>query len=88
MRRVWLVGLLFGTLAGSQSAYAQLTKPQLFKPPCRGGHCLNTTSVSTVTKGPSQTSSQKAACPAGTSYDARKGTCHVGGANLGAITHY
>jgi hypothetical protein len=84
LRRVWLVALLvFAT-----PAYAQLTKPQLFKPPCTGGHCLNTTSGSTVTKGPSQTSSQKAACPAGTSYDARKGTCHVGGANLGAITHY
>jgi hypothetical protein len=33
-------------------------------------------------------SAQKLACPAGTYYDARKGSCHVAGPSYGAVTHY
>jgi hypothetical protein len=45
-------------------------------PPCTGEHCLRQIPGATVQHhgGPS---AARAACPKGTVYDSRKGTCHV-----------
>jgi hypothetical protein len=87
MKRLALIALLTAGL-GAPLAQAQIVKPTLYPAPCTGGPCLNTVSGSTVHKNAANASAQKVACPEGSTYDARKGTCHVGGANLGAITHY
>jgi hypothetical protein len=83
LRHAFLITLLLAT-----PAFGQVVTPHIFAPPCTGGHCLNATAGSTVARGASKVSAQKLACPAGTAYDARKGTCHVAQASFGATTHY
>lgn len=75
--RVLTVLIALGVLASTAPLGAQIRKPQLTAPPCADPHnCPNyRRGAALVPPGASQ--SQKVACPAGSVYNPKRGTCKV-----------
>jgi hypothetical protein len=69
------IGLAWLALA-VRPASGQMVTVHPTPPPCAGTHCLRQIPGATVTHH-GAASAARAACPQGTIYDSRKGTCRV-----------
>ncbi|HXR95202.1 MAG TPA: hypothetical protein VN718_04945 [Rhizomicrobium sp.] len=66
-------------VAASTPVSAQVLKPQLTEPPCTGPHNCPNYKRGAALEPPGAAQGQKAACPAGTIYNPKRGTCKVVG---------
>jgi hypothetical protein len=71
------VVIFIGVLACQAApSFGQVIKPSLFPPPCTVRACLSRPRGA-IARAPGASAVQKIACPQGTLYNPRKGTCKV-----------
>jgi hypothetical protein len=75
--RVLTLLIAVGLLQSPVPAAAQLSKPQLTAPPCTDPHNCPNYRRGAALLPPGASQRQKVSCPAGTIYNAKRGTCKV-----------
>lgn len=75
--RVLIVLVSLSLAASALPSAAQVPKPQLTAPPCADPHNCRSYKPGAALKPPGASQGQKVACPAGTVYNPKRGTCRV-----------
>jgi len=77
--RILAFTIAAGLMALLMPAAAQILKPQLTQPPCTSPHNCPNYKPGAALDPPGASQAQKIPCPAGTVYNAKRGTCKVVG---------